>query len=605
MAAKPLPGRGWQREVAERQLEGQKRARKINIAMFSIFFVLFAIVPTVIWWFQARSLLDLAKGIGELLVPGTGVFSVGNLFYWLPIIFMFAFGAQRAGSLAGTKVVMTAMGPQQFPPQWSAAFPQLLMWYLIWIVIPIFLIKPLIGAGLTAIINLLPPEIAIGLTQVAQTAGIDISPTIAAQEKTAEEQECKYRKLDEKGNPISGGKQISVEVVESPPITVSTKAGGKKGTVYGAEIKIKNLAKKPLNVIVTKGKPKIKGADAYYRYTSGDLKGEILGIQFAEGTYITGENSDIKKIEKKGKSNFLLTPLECLEDLGGCRILDDSEISVPLVSQEFLTDETGKVIKTTNGEPVSNLVAFDENTAATLHIEVKVRYADSEAEGVPETKGVGTGHLLIFSSKENEESIKKASDFKRTYCPTTSTGPLDVVIWPPFHTMGTGYLNIGAREGVCPEGVKEFKKEGEYCIKNVKTAKIKLINTYKDAKIKLKEIEILPARVDERTDIFPREYERFEVDNCFYSAFGEEGKFAIKFKDSQGPNNLDSISAFSADEIFKCRYRINDYPLGHPKDVEITKFKDYLFTVKVGYEYILETKKTNIPVVGKGSEEAK
>jgi len=577
-----------------------QQAPKRNMVIFGIAFVLLAVFPTGIWWWQGRFLLELAKSFGEWLVPGTGLFSVGNLLYWLPILFLFAFGSQRAYNLAGTKYPGTM---QEQRPSIGAIFPAVLMWYLIWIVIPIFLVKPIIGAVGSRLISLLPPELAIGLTQVLQAAGINISPDIAVQEKKSiEEQLCTYTKLDEKGNVISGGKQISVEVIEPPPVLypVILSPDKEEGIVYRPAIKITNLAKDPLNVVVNKGE-----------FTSTG----------ARGSYVSGV---IKKFAAKGGEYRLLTPLNCLQESQGCIIESGSERIVELITPDFVPVVGSDVSK-------FNLVNFDPQTFANLHMEVKVQYRGESQTGIGGKKGVGTGHLLIFPDKEVSTALQKDPNFKRNYCPNTFEGPLDVVVFPPFYTVGstlTGGDGYFASPGGCPKGIKdivETKVQQEvgneratttYCLQNIKTVKIKLVSTDKDAKIKLTDIRVLPF-ADERGDT-PREYARNTISilepgdsNCFYQPFGE-GRNGVGFKDIVGRGTkesgltLDSLPSIRTDATFLCKYQINDFPSGYKiggtEPTPLNEFRDYQFKIEVGYDYILEVTKGNIPVANKDEE---
>ncbi len=558
--------------------KGKGLGSKIGNPRFIIFLILFAVIPTIVWTFQLDNLLDLLGELGKALpLPGFGEL----LFRWLPMIMFFLFGWLRASNYSEPQ-------PPYFlhPPPMGRAIVELIIFYLFTIFIPIFIVKPLITAGVESLLAI--PQVKQFISgwnsiaeQVSFLPKIDVP---GEKEKTKEEIACgtdeqgnvKYRKLDEEGNVIESGKPISVGI-QAP-------AWPLRGEFYKLTVKIKldENVKKPLNVIIAPG----KSLDSE-KTEDGN---EIINLD-AEGSFIKGETDKKIKDIKKPIAFNLLTPLGCLPP-NGCLI------------------EPGPSGEKTVDLITTKKIEFKSGIKAEVNIEAKIRY-DKE-----DKKGVGIGTLLIF--KDSKDAVAKQQDpnFKNNNCPNTFSGPLDVVVIPPFYTVGDeseggdGYFVDSG--GLCeklPETL--FSSTGGYCIHNVKDVKVRLINKdEKDAKIEVKSVKIFPFKTPEGT--FPKEYTNlvkgilpFLGGNCFLESLGPSAK-NILFKDEEG--TLGSIKKVEdlAPRILKehtyiCRYQINDFPpsLRSQEKVDtegIIEFRAYQFKAEVEYNYVATFVKANIPM---------
>ena len=559
--------------------------------------ILVGLVPTIIYgFFQMDWVFKLIENTGEVLVPGRG-----GLLRWSVFALFFLFNTTVAIGIGGGK-------KSQFPdprtgkplmifPELPTVLLKVALYYIVAIILPIFFGKPLIANWviqplLTGLVSVKQGELAFAIAEGAQKAGMDVTLPTGEAGKPKEERLCSgYTKFDEEGTVIKGGMQVDVVIGESdtgPPPWNS------EGGFYRVPITIKNLGKEPLKVIVLKGD------------SAGlTLKTSEKGIFFYTGkpqvgTYISGKETPKK--EKTIDAYYMLTPLGCLEgsaESSGCLIEPDLEKTVELIS--------------------SSKVAFKENTAASLNVELKISYEKGK-------KGVGTGHMLIFPTSTDAAARQKASNFKSSYCPTTLAGPLDVVISPPFYTVGgsdkggDGYFAVD-KESQCPtkdeEGkeIKEFRYlpgiEGKnYCLQNIKTVKVRLINTDENAQISMTSVKICPFKegsneCDPAGGKFPKEYTRLREagtkGNCFLESLGE-GEGGIVFIDESGLKSSSTDKSlfekvkgpFRKELTLLCRYQIGDSP-GSP--FTITEFKDFQFRAEVEYEYIPKFTKGGIPML--------
>ena len=568
--------------------------------------VLVGFVPTIIYgFFQMDWVFKLIEGIGEVLVPGRGV-----LLRWSVFVLFFLFNTTVAIGIGGGK-------KSQFPdprtgkplmifPELPTVLLKVVLYWIVAIILPIFFGKPLIANWviqplLTGLVSVKQGELAFAIAEGAQKAGMDVTLPTGEAGKPKEERLCSgYTKFDEEGNVIKGGKQVDVVIGESdtgPPPWNS------KGAFYRVPITIKNLGKEPLKVIVLKGDSR-----------GLTLKTNEKGISFYTGktqvgTYISGKETP-KDEKKTVDAHYILTPLNCLEP-AGCLIEPDLEKTVELLS--------------------ASKVAFKENTAASLNVELKVSYAG-------EKKGVGTGHMLIFPTSTDAAARQKASNFKSSYCPTTLAGPLDVVISPPFYTAGgsdmggDGYFEV-KEKSQCPTEIsgvkiKEFQyisfEHKQYCVQNLKTVKVRLLNTDENAQISVKSVKIFPSKEGASP---PKEYTNTfeEVDkrgNCFLESLGED-QSGLVFNDERGPSGEDLkkiTGPFRKEFTFLCRYQLCDFPSNYkPTELnELTKkpdlgfsclkkgekvisniaeFKDFQFRAEVEYDYIATFTKGSIPML--------
>ena len=476
-----------------------------------ISFAVLCLAPTIFWGiFQFGFVFDFIQEALDIMNPGLGVFGRWIVFLICPFILPHVILAAKAGGFTRSQYPDPKTGEPMKIYKGASLFLWMGLYWAIAILAVVFF-KPFITEQLvTPGINLLIQAISITpgvsesaplIAEAAQKAGIKVTLS-ATQEKTLEDRLCGVvTKYDERGNIISGGKQISVEIVDAPQIirNAASSGGSVQGTLYRPTIKITNIGKEPIDVVVKKGQLPGLGGNPYYTINSDDRKGEPVALGRAEGSYVSGRNIEISK---RDKVYFLLTPLDCLEESGGCRIEPGLDKTVELITPQKITADyellssDGK--KTGELKELNNFVVLDENTFASLHVEVVVRYNKENA------KGEGTGHLLIFPDRETATSIQKSPGFKKNYCSNTFSGPLNVVVTPPFYVVGNtkdggdGYFESAE----CPKGIKEFEQfervspKTTYCVQNIKTVKIKLVNSDKESKIKLSKITVSPFKTD-------------------------------------------------------------------------------------------------------------
>lgn len=548
--------------------------------------ILLCVVPTFVWgiW-QYGWLFSLLEDIANIVRPGTGLV-VRWLLLFLIVFLPHAMLAAKVGGSTTSPYPDPRTG-QNF--KMYKTFASISLWIsTYWVISILFIIfvKPVItDAFITPIANLGIQAISASpwadttpqAVEVANKAGLKVTLPAGEQAKTLEQKLCEYKKFDERGNEITGDKQLSV-VIDAPP-------WNEKGSFYRATLRIKNLGKEPVKLIISKG----EAADFYK-----DKKDNLRDVKAAKGSYITGtKRLDYVDGDDDRDVYYLLTPLDCLPP-NGCVV----ESGVELEKTAELVSPEG--------------VVFSSNTAAELSAELKINYEDDK-------KGAGTGHLLIFKDRQDATARQKDPNFKNSYCPNAFAGPLDVVVVPPFYIAGRtsdggdGYFKISDPKQ-CPTEIKDFRISGEYCIQNLKTATMTLKNIDSDARIKIKSIKLLPFKQDGR---FPSDYTNeikdlrkgtplFGSGNCFIEHLGE-GERGIIFKDEAGisaqgksgeeAKGLDALGPFRTEVNIKCRYQINDFPdpirqqLGFEP---ITSFKAYQFKAEVEYEYVTTVKRSGI-----------
>jgi len=558
----------------------RRRIPKIGNPRFWIILIIFGVIPTGIWIWQMSSVLDFLSNVGASLPIPLGSFTLR----WIPILLLFAYALNRGSYYAEMRI--TLAGPA-YPPL-GHAITEGLIFYISFIFIPFLIVKPLVEAGVVAILE--QPGIKqfiLGWNVMAEKIGflpkIDV-PITSEKEKSLEDKLCGgYMRFDEEGVETKGDKVVDM-VIDAPSWEES-------GSTYRAKIVLNNLGKEPINVIVLKGDS-----------TGLTLKTSEKAIRFYTdkpqvGTYISGKETPEDE-KKTTDAYYILTPLNCLEPKG-CRLEPGLEKTVELIS--------------------SSKVAFKSKTAASLNVELKVIYDKESGK-----KGIGTGHMLIFPTSTDAAARQKTSNFKSSYCPTTLAGPLDVVVIPPFYTAGgsdnggDGYFKVNT-ESQCPtEDIKEFrltKVSGKnYCLQNIKTVKIRLINTDENAHIFPKSIKTFPSKDG---DSLPKEFNNtfkgFDIKgdikgNCFLESLGEDEN-GLVFKDESGlteDNLLKKVKGgFRKELTFLCRYQLCDLPPNSQfkeidcKSTTITEFKDFQFRAEVEYDYITTFTKGGIPMLAK------
>lgn len=562
-----------------------------------IAFITLGLAPTIFWgiW-QYGWVFDLLQDILDIIRPGLGAIGRWILFFIFPFVFPHVMLAIKVGGYTRSQY------PDPFSKTGEAlkiykSLATVSLWIgLYWAgtILVILFVKPVINdAILTPGVNFLiqgmmavpsgtpvfgdVAEKAPLIVGLAQKAGLKVSLPRGQQEQSVEDRLCGgYIKRNDKGQEIKGGKLVDVTFAsDDVPSWI-------EGKPYRATIRINNLGDEPVNVIVVKGEP-----DTTQPYKDKDEKGKIIGFPKATGSYLSGT----KIIEGKGDSPkpivYALYPLnDCVEQAGGCEVVPDIEKTVEL--------RTPQKINVIGIGEVDNFISFDQDSVAKLNVQLKVSYSGDNK------KASGTGHLLIFKDSQEAAAKQKDSSFKSNYCPITGPGPLDVVVSPPFYTVGKGYFQASVSECTVNDLKPDLQVSG-YCLNNIKSVKIKLKNTAQEnTKITLKSLKVFPFKNSDGR--FPTEYytkvPSVTSKNCFLEGY-EQGEDAVLFSDESGldvnsNNFVAALPYFRTDATFICNYQINDFPPGHTGVEHITQFKDFQFGAEVEYDYKTDFQKSNI-----------